>query len=104
MDKINAELVKLLASIITAMCMLIIVPIAIWTLTTVIGYGGRIVSLEEWRGEGRRYTDIDAGKDFGVVIVEVRQNKAGVTENQLAIKELSNAVTELRLEHLRNKK
>lgn len=72
--------------------MIMLVPMMSWLLITVVAHGERIVSLETWRGEGDRYTDIDATRDFGVIVPLIQDNKDGVKENRLAIRDLEKKI------------
>ena len=88
----KTETIKLLSAIVTALGTLVIVPMMGWLLITTVAQGERIISLETWRGEGRRYTDEDAKRDFGVIIERIEINEQGVIENKLAIRELERIV------------
>jgi len=85
----DRDSISFIASVITAICTFIIVPLMTWVLLTTVTQGERIVSLESWRGEGRRYTSDDAEKDFGVVLNLIEQNKSRIAENTQSIKEIT---------------
>lgn len=68
----QAEYIKLLAAIVTAVGMMILVPLQGWTLSRVVEHGERLTAVEQWTQafvrEGGRYTADDAVRDLGVVM------------------------------------
>jgi hypothetical protein len=68
----QAEYIKLLAAIVTAVGMMILVPLQGWTLSRVVEHGERLTAVEQWTKafvrEGPRYTADDAVRDLGVVM------------------------------------
>jgi len=82
----NGDIIRLMASIVTAIGMLILVPLTSWGLLSIVSLGERTASLEAWRGEGRRYTDVDAEKDFGVVLRLIELNEEGIQRNEAEIR------------------
>jgi hypothetical protein len=72
---------------ITALGMVVLVPLLTWVLLNSVDHGTRLTSLETWRGDGRRYTPEDAQKDYGIIIEKISLNFAGDLETQLELKE-----------------
>lgn len=94
-NQTQSELIKLLASIVTALGMVVLVPLQIWTLSRAVDHGERIVAIEEWTSsfsrEGPRYTSKDAERDFGVImrildqqdkVIEDHEGRLRIVEKQ----------------------
>lgn len=84
----TSDTIRLIAAIVTALCMVVLVPLMTWVLLATVSQGERIIALETWRGEGRRYTDVDAKEDFGVVLHLIRTNEAEIKANRISINEI----------------
>jgi hypothetical protein len=76
----TSDTIRLIAAIVTALCMVVLVPLMTWVLLATVSQGERIIALETWRGEGRRYTDVDAKKDFGVVLQLIAINESNIKD------------------------
>ena len=67
MSTAQKETIKALSGAISAIALAIVVPLQVWALTRIVAIGESVVSINTWMGEGSRYTETDAAKDFGVV-------------------------------------
>lgn len=76
----------MLCSIITALGMVVLVPLLTWVLLSMLSHEKRIVAIEVWKGDEKVYSPRDAEKDFGVVIERININIDGIKENRLEIK------------------
>lgn len=56
MSSERKETIRVLASVITAFCSLVLLPIAGWALLTVVRHDRQLAALESWRVEGAKYT------------------------------------------------
>jgi len=92
-------MIKLCASIVTALGMVVLVPLVSWALLATVQQGERITSLETWRGEGRRYTDVDAERDFGVVLQLIKSNKDDIIDLEEDVKTKSNRIEALKFDY-----
>jgi hypothetical protein len=81
------ESIKLVATVIIALCNMIFLPVAGWAMLSIVDVKERVIALETWKGSGDRYTAQDASKDFGVIVERIMINSEGVKENRLAIKD-----------------
>ena len=61
------ENIRFLASVITALMLMVLVPLNGWHLTQTISHSDRITKVETRMGEGARYTADDAEKDQGLL-------------------------------------
>ena len=82
--------IKTLAAIVTALGMIVLVPLQTWTLLQTVEQGNRLTKLETWVGEGRQYSEEDALRDFGVIVTELSRNAEGIERNRLSIRNLEN--------------
>ena len=87
-DEQKNDSIKTLAAIVTALGMIVLVPLQTWTLLQTVEQGNRLTKLETWVGDGRQYSEGDALRDFGVIVIELRQNAEGIEENRLSIRTL----------------
>ena len=87
-DEQKNDSIKTLAAIVTALGMIVLVPLQTWTLLQTVEQGNRLTKLETWVGEGRQYSRDDALRDFGVIITELSRNAEGIEENRLSIRDL----------------
>lgn len=65
------EIVRTLTAIVSALCLLVLVPLNAWALNRLVDLSERQGRLEErfnsFAGPGPRYTQTDAEKDFGIL-------------------------------------
>ena len=87
-DEQKNDSIKTLAAIVTALGMIVLVPLQTWTLLQTVEQGNRLTKLETWVGEGRQYSEEDALRDFGVIITELSRNAEGIEQNRLSIRNL----------------
>ena len=87
-DEQKNDSIKTLAAIVTALGMIVLVPLQTWTLLQTVEQGNRLTKLETWVGEGRQYSRDDALRDFGVIITELSRNAEGIEQNRLSIRNL----------------
>lgn len=87
-NEYGREMIRLVAAIVTAIGMVILIPLMSWSLLAIVSLGERTTSLEVWRGEGRRYTSVDATKDFGVVLRLIEANAEAIEENSDSIRRM----------------
>ena len=87
-DEQKNESIKTLAAIVTALGMIVLVPLQTWTLLQTVDQGNRLTKLETWVGDGRQYSEGDALRDFGVIITELSRNAEGIEQNRLSIRNL----------------
>ena len=87
-DEQKNDSIKTLAAIVTALGMIVLVPLQTWTLLQTVEQGNRLTKLETWVGDGRQYSEGDALRDFGVIVIELRRNAEGIEENRLSIRTL----------------
>jgi len=79
------EIFKAVAAIATACFTGILIPIAVSINSKVSDHSARIIKLESWQGDGRRYTSSDALKDYGVItsVLESQGLKLDDHENRI---------------------
>jgi len=82
------ETVRVLASVITAVCSLVLLPIAGWCLLTVAKHDRQLAAIDSWRQEGSRYTGEDAARDFGVVTKLLEEQGKRIDDHAGRIREL----------------
>ena len=87
-DEQKNDSIKTLAAIVTALGMIVLVPLQTWTLLQTVEQGNRLTKLETWVGNDRQYTRDDALRDFGVIITELSRNAEGIEQNRLSIRNL----------------
>ena len=62
---------KLMLSIVSTLCLVVLVPLNAWALNTIVQLQSRVTSVEtqmlDFKSAGPRYTTNDANRDFGVV-------------------------------------
>jgi len=51
-------------------------------------FNGRVVALETWRGDGRRYTGEDAERDFGVLSNVLEKQGLVLEDHEMRIRSL----------------
>jgi len=87
-DEQKNDSIKTLAAIVTALGMIVLVPLQTWTLLQTVDHGNRLTKLETWVGEGRQYSEGDALRDLGVIVIELNRNAEGIERNRLSISNL----------------
>ena len=80
----TADLVKLLATIVTALGMMVLIPLEAWELNKIDNHSERIAIVETQLGKGPRYTADDAEKDQGLLakILDDHEIRLRVLENE----------------------
>ena len=88
----DREGIKFLASIVTALCLIILVPLQTWMLVKVVNHGERLAVVEkqfyDFRGLGPRYTFKDAEKDYGIVLNLLERQGKTVDDHEQRIRAL----------------
>lgn len=64
----NETTLRTLATIVSALCLSVLVPLNAWALSRLVDHGERLGRLEERVGTGSVYTHIDAQRDSGVIL------------------------------------
>jgi hypothetical protein len=87
-DEQKNDSIKTLAAIVTALGMIVLVPLQTWTLSQTVDQGNRLTKLEAWVGEGRQSSEGDALRDFGLIVTELKRNAEGIERNRLSLRNL----------------
>ena len=82
----NSETIKLFASIVTALCMIVLVPLQGWQLAKLVDVSERLMKVETWQGMGPRYTGNDAAKDLGVLANVLESQGKTLDDHELRIR------------------
>lgn len=92
MKTVNRDSIRFFTSMITAICLLILIPLQTWILVTMVDHGQRIAvienSQESFLMEGPRYTEKDAEKDHGIVLGLLERNGKQIDDHEIRIRDL----------------
>lgn len=82
------ENIKFLATLVTALCGIVLVPINAWALNKLIDQGERLARVETWIGDGARYTSDDADRDIGILADLLRRQGLTLDDHEARIRKI----------------
>jgi len=70
-----ANITRLLATVVSALCLSVLIPINGWALYKLVDLGERMAKIETWQGGQASYTPIEAARDMATALESIRSNR-----------------------------
>lgn len=77
---VNETTLRTLATLVSALCLSVLVPLNAWALSRLVDHGERLGRLEERVGPSAPYTHVDAQRDSGVIL-RLLENQGKIIED-----------------------